>query len=204
MNTTVYRFMDGTPATLNELCREDPAWAANRIRSLTNALGGNSVRKIYVASSWYSDRQQEVYSDRQQEVVRALRKSGHEVYDFRHPDPSDNGGFRWLDMDPNWETWTSDEFIGHLNHPIARKSFELDFEAMQWADTFVLLTPCGRSAHLEAGWAMGAGKTVVILLNDTDPELMYRLAIVTGGCIRGSLREIIEWLSPAQKERTFA
>ena len=28
----------------------------------------------------------------------------------------------------------------------------------RWDDTFVLVLPCGRSAHLELGWAVGQGK----------------------------------------------
>jgi hypothetical protein len=41
----------------------------------------------------------------------------------------------------------------------------------------VLVLPCGRSAHLEAGWAKGAGKRLVILLDEqNEPELMYRFA----------------------------
>ena len=47
---------------------------------------------------------------------------------------------------------------------------------MEWADAFVLLMPCGRSAHLEAGWAIGAGKPTAILLSAGEPELMYKMA----------------------------
>jgi hypothetical protein len=49
---------------------------------------------------------------------------------------------------------------------------------MKWADAFVLLLPSGRSAHLEAGWAIGAGKPTCIVLHEEkfEPELMYLLA----------------------------
>ena len=36
--------------------------------------------------------------------------------------------------------------------------------------------PCGRSAHLEFGYAMGQGKLSVILLSEAEPELMYAMA----------------------------
>jgi hypothetical protein len=43
----------------------------------------------------------------------------------------------------------------------------------------VLLLPCGRSAHLEAGWMGGAGKLSWILAppapQTIEPELMYGL-----------------------------
>ena len=42
-----------------------------------------------------------------------------------------------------------------------------------------MLLPCGKSAHLEAGWFIGRGKSTFILLEDKDSvesELMYKLA----------------------------
>lgn len=134
--------------------------------------------KLYVASSWRNERQPG--------VVRALRDAGHEVYDFRHPAEGDDG-FDWAEIDPAWQAWTPEEFRGALGHPIARRGFGSDFAAMQWADALVLVLPCGRSAHLEAGWAAGAGKPVAILLSDGEPELMYRMA--TAVCT--SLEEVI-------------
>ena len=49
---------------------------------------------------------------------------------------------------------------------------------MQWADTGVLVMPCGRSAHLEAGYFVGAGKRLIILINDSEPELMYKMGML--------------------------
>ena len=47
------------------------------------------MAKIYVASSWRNKYQPE--------VVAALRKAGHEVYDFRNPEDNP-GGFHWADV----------------------------------------------------------------------------------------------------------
>lgn len=111
--------------------------------------------KIYVASSWRNLDQPH--------VVDALRKAGHEVYDFKNPGPNKKG-FAWSDIDPNWQNWSSGQFIEALKHPIAEKGFDNDFEAMQWADACVMVMPCGRSAHVEAGWMQGAGKPTIALL----------------------------------------
>ena len=47
---------------------------------------------------------------------------------------------------------------------------------MEWADTCVLVLPCGRSAHTEAGWFAGAGKKVIAYIPEMmEPELMYKL-----------------------------
>jgi hypothetical protein len=125
--------------------------------------------KIYVASSWRNEMQPE--------VVRVLREAGHEVYDFKHPGDEENRGFHWSDIDTDWKNWSPEAFRDSLKHPIAEEGFNRDFEAMERSDVFVLVMPCGRSAHLELGWAIGAGRKNIILLNgESEPELMYNMA----------------------------
>jgi len=124
------------------------------------------MNKIYVASSWRNELQPG--------VVKALRDAGHEVYDFKNP-TADDHGFAWSDIDPDWQNWTNDQYIEALNHPIAQAGFDSDFKAMEWADTFVLVLPCGRSAHLELGWACGAGRKTFIILETMEPELMVKM-----------------------------
>ena len=125
------------------------------------------MSKIYLASSWRNPYQPL--------VVKALREAGHEVYDFRNPSSGDEG-FKWKNVDGLWEKWSNDDYINALNHPVAERGFKNDFDAMVWADVCILLLPCGRSAHSEAGWMQGAGKpTYVILTEKQEPELMYKL-----------------------------
>ena len=126
--------------------------------------------KIYVASSWRNSLQPD--------IVAVLRAEGHEVYDFRHPHlgPGMRGlGFQWSQIDPAWESWTTAEYRAALDHPRAVEGFTADREGMEWADACVLVMPCGRSAHLEAGWMAGAGKPTFVLLTEAEPELMYGL-----------------------------
>lgn len=124
-------------------------------------------RKIYVASSWRNPLQAG--------VVESLHWDGHAVYDFKNPSPT-NKGFSWSEIDPEWRQWTADQYRAALEHPIAKRGFASDFAAMKWADTFVLVLPCGRSAHLELGWAAGQGKQTIILTRDgEEPELMARM-----------------------------
>lgn len=124
--------------------------------------------RVYVASSWRNPRQPS--------TVQALRAAGHEVYDFKNPRPAEHG-FSWAEIDPWWEDWSAEKFRAALDHPVAKAGFDFDWEAMEWADVGVLDLPCGRSAHLEAGYFVGAGKPLVILLNGPgEPELMYRMS----------------------------
>ncbi len=138
--------------------------------------------KIYVAGSWKK-------SVLHEEVVRELKKAGFEVYDFKHPTKDDNG-FHWSDIDPKYKEWTASQFKRNLEHPIANNGFAKDFSAMMNADACVLVLPSGRSSHLEAGWFIGEGKPVLILLSDGEPELMYKMA--EGVCL--SIFEVVKEL----------
>ena len=124
-------------------------------------------RRIYVASSWRNTYQPQ--------VCKALLEGGHLIYDFRNP--PNGSGFGWSEIDPEWQDWSFEAYTAALNHPRAIEGFRADVLAMQWADTCVLVMPSGRSAHIEAGWMKGAGKTLVILQPEhAEPELMYKLA----------------------------
>lgn len=137
------------------------------------------MAKIYVASSWRNK-----YFP---EVVARLREAGHEVYDFRNP-PHGGHGFKWTELDPDAPNWTFDQYAEGLRHPKAERQFAADLEAMEWADICVLVLPCGRSAHTEAGWFAGAGRKVIAYIPEmVEPELMYKLFHK----VVGSLEELI-------------
>ena len=64
-------------------------------------------------------------------------------------------------------------------------------DALEWADACVLVLPCGRSAHTEAGWMAGRGKKVVVYIPKMEePELMYKLF----DKVAGTLDEVIKAL----------
>lgn len=145
---------------------------------------------IYVATSWRNALQPE--------VVKRLRDEGHEAYDFRHPKPG-NDGFHWSNIDPDYQRWGMSAFRKALTHKVADEGFALDFEAMEMADACLMVLPCGRSAHLEAGWFVGIGKPLVMLLApDQEPDLMYKMA----DYLALSLDEAVTWLQAYQVRNT--
>lgn len=84
-----------------------------------------------------------------------------------------------------------DTYLQMIEHPRAIEGFDADFAAMEKADTFVLVLPCNRSAHLELGWAVGQGKRTAVLLEDPmEPELMYRMV----DYLAPSLFDLLGWL----------
>ncbi len=115
------------------------------------------MMRVYVASSWRN----EAYPN----VLEILRQAGHDVYDFRN-----QGGSDW-----NPTEMKSDELFGFLNHPKVNSIFRTDMDALQECDAVVCVLPCGRSAHLELGYAIGAGKRTVLLWHDGDaPDIMHK------------------------------
>lgn len=105
---------------------------------------------VYVASSWRNPWQPSV-----------LRGWGHTVYDFRKPDGGT--GFSWREVDPDWKEWKARAYRAGLAHPIAERGFASDMNALRACDACVLVQPTGNSAHLELGWAIGAGKRTAVL-----------------------------------------
>ena len=144
----------------------------------------NRKQRIYVASSWRNERQPE--------VVAALDAAGHDVYDFRHPAPG-NDGFHWSEIDRDWRSWSPEQFRQALRHPAAVVGFRADMGALAACDACVLVLPCGRSAHLELGFAVAARKrTVVFMPRAEEPELMYRMC----GAVCTTLNEVLAMLGP--------
>lgn len=138
--------------------------------------------KIYVATSWKNKYQAQ--------VVLHLRLSGHEVYDFKNPSHG-KGGFSWSSVDSKWEQWSFQDFKEGLYSEKAGFGFQSDKEALDWADVCVLILPCGRSAHTEAGWMSGAGKKVVVYIPEyQEPELMYKLFDL----VTDDLNEVVNFL----------
>lgn len=154
---------------------------------------------VYVASSWRNLMQEA--------VVETLRAANISHYDFKNPEGGT--GFHWSEVMPNYvkgsELAEVNEYLECLSHPRSEQGFLSDFDAMNRADTFILVLPCGRSAHLEMGWAVGAGKRTAILLYPEEriqpnsegaradfvvPELMYKMVDL----ITPSMMELLGWL----------
>lgn len=132
------------------------------------------MARIYISSSWRN-----VY---QPILVEELRRRGHQVYDFQHPSGRNDRNV--------WETvcerlglgkeyilgsLTPRDFKRILLDPEAAERFKEHFAAMQDADTCIILLPCGRSSHVEAGFMNGMGKRVFVMdtSQEVTPELMY-------------------------------
>ncbi len=83
------------------------------------------------------------------------------------------------------------EMVEGFKHPLAQQGFDTDMDALGVCDICVMLMPAGRSAALELGWAVGAGKsTAVLVMEEQEPELMLKMVdYVTDDPV-----ELIQWL----------
>ena len=126
-------------------------------------------------------------------MVSTLRAAGHEVHDYKasasgQGEPSAEQVDELTRM--RFEPARFRELLTH--HPMARSLFDKDMGALRACDACVLVLPCGKSAHLELGWAVGAGKrTLVLLQGECEPDLMYKM--VDRLCL--SLEEVVETLA---------
>ncbi len=129
-------------------------------------------RRIYIASSWKN-------SVLLKHLAEIFRADGHEVDLFCDPSP-ERTVFDWQALiftlgDKNPGNTTIKEII---NVPRVVEAFDQDKKWLDWADVVLMVLPCGRSAHLEAGYGKGSGKDLYIL-GDFAPgefDLMYRFA----------------------------
>lgn len=127
---------------------------------------------IYTASSWKN----KYYSD----VVKRLVSEGFRIYDFRSAISTEGQtqAFDWSQIDPDWEKWNTTDFLQVLEtNDLAANAFKSDLKGMQDADICLLILPCGKSSHLEAGYMKGLGKVLYIYMPELErPELIYNLA----------------------------
>jgi len=137
------------------------------------------MARIYLASSWRNPH----HAD----FLGTLQALGHAVYDFKSKKHMPYAGpaptsFSWSELSDNWQTWVPSSYrYALVSQERAASGFLGDFRGMEWADTCVMLLPCGRSAHIEAGYMKGRGKRLIVAYpNDSregfDPDLMYMLA----------------------------
>lgn len=106
--------------------------------------------KIYIASSWKN-------AEQVRECQAYLEAVGHKADAFCN-DTQGRYVFSYTEIG-NVDQLNAVTFLAD---PRSRRAFQEDKKWLDWADAVVLLLPCGRSAHLEAGYAVGQGKPLII------------------------------------------
>src|SRR6185295_11792720 len=106
-------------------------------------------------------------------VAAQIRTVGYDVFDdwYAAGEKADDA---WRDYEKSRGHRLAEALTGYA----AQHVFRFDEHHLLDSDIVVLLTPAGKSGHLELGWALGKGKRGYILL-DQDPDrydVMYAFA----------------------------
>lgn len=101
--------------------------------------------------------------------------------------------------DDSWqkyETLRGHNYKEALRGYAAGHVFDFDHRHLARSTHVILVMPCGKSGHLELGWACGKGKKGYVLF-DKEPERwdqMYQFAIESSGDVFFNDQELIDEL----------
>lgn len=110
--------------------------------------------RIYLASSWKN-------AVAVRGIAAYLEEYGFKVDAFcRSTDQ--RYSFHWSEFVDTEEALQQYDALSFLDDPRVRRAFDEDKRWLDWADTVVMVMPCGRSSHLEAGYAVGQRKRLFI------------------------------------------
>ena len=157
--------------------------------------------KIYLASSWRNEEAVKIYLDffrRQKgfEVDCFCDQEGGRV-GFNIANELEKAGYSLRDVDA----------ISALAHPAVTDMFKVAFAEdkkwIDWCECLIMLMPSGKSAHLEAGYAKGSGKLVLIYWMTDLPkgefDNMYQFA---DGLFRpNELHKLVEVIKSYDREK---
>ena len=127
--------------------------------------------RIYLASSWSN-----LYLN---DIVSILRDWNHQVHDFRangatRPAPppfagaAGSGGNQLEGPDGSL-----DSVMSYLHLTSVQSRYQLQCAALVDAEVLLCVLPCGRSAHVEIGMALGLSIPVVLVHDGSEPDLMH-------------------------------
>jgi len=126
--------------------------------------------RIYMASSW-----------KNAETVRLLagklEDEGFEVDAFCRA-TDERYSFHWSEFVDTEEELLQYDALSFLGDPRVQRAFNEDKRWLDWADTVIMVMPCGRSSHLEAGYGKGQGKRLYIYgdFQKGEFDVMYGFA----------------------------
>lgn len=106
-------------------------------------------------------------------LTRALLDAGYDAFSEWYT-PGKEADVLWRD----YELALGYTYREALQRPSAKNTFSFDKRHIDGSDIFVMVLPCGKSAHLELGYAIGRGMPGIIYMPN-EPErwdVMYGFA----------------------------
>lgn len=106
-------------------------------------------------------------------LTRTLLENGYDAFSEWYT-PGKEADVLWRD----YEIALGFDYRTALARPSAQNTFRFDRTNIEDSDVFIMLLPCGKSAHLELGYAAGRGIDTIIYMPE-QPErwdVMYNFA----------------------------
>ena len=145
---------------------------------------GKTMKKIYLASSWKNAGMLHLLAD-------ALRRKGFKV-DLFCDKSTGRFVFNWQET-PDFNYKSNEREA--LKHKYFQKAFKEDKKMIEWCDICIMVLPCGKSSHLEAGYAKGIGKKLYIFGEFVRGQFDVMYGFADGLFSPGELSEMIDTLN---------
>ena len=106
-------------------------------------------------------------------LTKVLLDAGHVAFSEWYT-PGKEADVLWRD----YELALGFDYRAALARPAAKNTFNFDRSHIDLCDVFIMVLPCGKSAHLELGYAIGKGKTGIIYMPEQPDrwDVMYGFA----------------------------
>lgn len=138
--------------------------------------------KIYLASSWKNEELVQSWAD-------FLRDEGYEVDAFCDDIKTGRYVFHFSEIGDASKL----DAINFLQDERSQKAFAEDKKWLDWTDVCLLILPAGKSSHLEAGYAKGCGKKLIIW-QDEFPKGEFDVMYGFADLISDRISEVLEFL----------
>jgi len=143
--------------------------------------------KIYIASSWSNEFIIVQYA-------KELRQMGNDVDCF-----ADKSTGRYVFHFSEIGSVEELDAINFLKDKRSKKAFQEDKSKLDWCDLCLLILPAGKSSHLEAGYAVGQGKALVIYHLDKFPKGEFDVMYGFANFMTDELEDLFDYLLKESK-----
>lgn len=167
----------------------NPKPSSQRPSSPPTGQSSKRKMKIYIASSWKNTRLA-------CKVAIYLINKGHRVDAF-FDNSSGRYVFDWREIEKDRNKLNA---VSFLRNRKAQKAFKEDKKWLDWCDCVVLVLPAGNSSHLEAGYAKGKGKILIIYHPTRFPKGEFDVMYGFADLLTEKMNEIDDYLRGRKNE----
>lgn len=123
--------------------------------------------EYFIASRWRN-------RDSVLELTEKIRSKGKSVYCFIE---GDGPKYQLKDLENQHEPEAFMQKFESIpdwkNDRAVKEIFDVDMNSLKTSEALILLLPCGKSAHIEAGVAYGMGKKCIVIGEQKETESLY-------------------------------